>query len=295
MTNGKVFAILINYAGLEDTLGCVESLKKQTYPNLEIIVVDNASPDGSGEILKEKLRDCCTVLLETENLGFSHGNNVGIRYALAHGADSLLFINNDTVQDPELVQKLYSAHNETTVTVPKTYYYSDPNVLWDTGSSASSWGRLYNRGLGEIDKGQYEREKNVDLFTGHCVLMHRNCIELAGMWDESYFMYVEDTEYALRLKSKGVAIRYVPDAKLWHKVSRSSGGNSNPKVVYYMIRNRLYLFKQHSVPRKWKIRNAAWILLNLVRYYVLGKEPFKYTLRAVQDYARNIKGRAMDI
>jgi len=130
-----IAAIMINYATADDTVDCAKSLLAQTYPNLQIIVVDNCSPDGSGERLCEELQEFCHVILSKENNGFSAGNNIGIDAALQFGAEYLLFINNDTVQDSNMVMNLYLESSRGTISVPKTYYYSDKNILWDVGSS----------------------------------------------------------------------------------------------------------------------------------------------------------------
>ena len=287
----KIAAITINYATPSDTLDCVYSLRQQTYPNLEIIVVDNNSPDGSGIQLKKELNNICTVILSNDNNGFSAGNNIGIDYAISQGARWLLFINNDTILEPNMIQTLYDAVSINTIVIPKTYYYSDKNILWDTGGMFAKNGRLKNRGINEQDCGQYNVQEEVSLFTGHCLLMPVECVEQAGKWDESFFMYIEDTEYSLRVKEHGFHIVYVPQAILWHKVSRSSGGTQNPFTVYYAIRNRLYLRKQYKCPTSFTIYLYMWIIFCVARQYIFRKSSFEYTTRALHDYRHSIKGK----
>lgn len=287
----KIAVITINYATAENTIECVKSLQQQTYPALDIIVVDNASPDNSGKMLKKELEGICTVLLSKENLGFSYGNNLGLDYAVQHGAEYLLFINNDTVQDKDMVMNLYTACGKDTIVVPKTYYYAEPNVLWDVGGAISPLGRIYNRGIGETDAGQYDKPETVMLFTGHCLLMPVECVHRAGKWDERYFMYVEDTEYSMRLKEHGFHILYVPKAKLWHKVSGTSGGNANPKVMYYSIRNRLMALHDRKFPIICRLYAWLWIFWCEFRYRVRGCNAFCYASRAVKDYRRGVVGK----
>lgn len=287
----KIAAITINYAAAEDTIECIKSLQKQTYPALDIIVVDNASPDNSGKMLKKELEGICTVLLSKENLGFSYGNNLGVDYAVQHGAEYLLFINNDTVQDKDMVMKLYTACDKDTIVVPKTYYYAEPNVLWDVGGAISPLGRIYNRGIDETDVGQYDKVETIDLFTGHCLLMPVECVCRAGKWDERYFMYIEDTEYSMRLKRHGFQIVYTPEAILWHKVSRSSGGNTNPRVIYYAVRNRLMVLHDEKFSQVCRIYTWLWIFWCQFQYCVCKKKVFCYASRAVKDYRRGVVGK----
>lgn len=287
----KIAVIIINYATPSDTIACVESLQRQTYSNIEIIVIDNNSPDCSCKDLSNKLKGKCHVIELDRNLGFSGANNLGIDYALKHDAVKLLFLNSDTILDTKLIESLEAVCDPMTVAVPKTYYYNDKNLLWDTGSMVTYWGRLYNRGINEFDHGQYKEKQEVPLFTGHCLLIHKKTIEDFGKWEESYFMYVEDTEYSLRMAQHGVKVVYTPDAILWHKVGQSSGGNKNPKVIYYTVRNRLYLFKENPVPLRWKFRNICWIASLVIRCYVFRKKEFALILRAVKDYRSGVRGK----
>lgn len=287
----KVCAILINYRTPQMTVECVNNLLNQFYTNLEIIVVDNHSEDDSISILSNISNARCHIIETKENLGFSAGNNIGLKYAFEMGADKVLFINNDTESDPSLVNFLAEKCDEETITIPKTYYYDDKTLLWDTGFIISPFGRFYNRGIRERDKGQYDKEEEVPLFSGHCLMVDRKVIEKGGGWNESYFMYHEDTEYAYRLRKAGNRILYIPSAKLWHKVGLSGGGSKSPIMMYYVIRNRLYFLKQFECPILWKMRNNMWILSLIIRYKLMGQEQFKYAIRAVKDYRENRMGK----
>lgn len=291
MSMDKVAVILINYRGYQDTSECVESLLNQTYRNFRVYIIDNCSGDGSAEKLQTDYADRCTVYRSEVNGGFSFGNNVGIRLARQDGCNKFLFLNNDTIADENLIAEMRILCNKNTAVTAKTYYYSNPDILWDTGAAITATGRWINRGIDEKDVGQYDAAEEVDSFTGHCVMVDGETIDMVGMWDESFFMYTEDTEYALRMKEHGIAIRYAPRAKLWHKVSRSSGGNSNPRVIYYTVRNRSYVLNMRQSRPMWRIRNTVWVAWLLFKQKVLRDESCKYVDRAISDYLHNVRGK----
>lgn len=127
----KVFAVLINYETAIYTRECIESLVQSKQCDLEIIVVDNStSAEGYAQLQKEIAPYAVTLIKAPENLGFSNGNNIGIQYALAHGADYILMLNNDTVIDENMIAELLQKADNKTVTVPKMYYHANPTVLF---------------------------------------------------------------------------------------------------------------------------------------------------------------------
>ena len=291
MDKEKICVVLINYRTPQMTVECVNNLLKQTYDNLSIIVVDNHSEDGSINVLRKIESSRCYVIEAKDNLGFSAGNNIGLEFALEIGAEKILFINNDTESDPNLVRLLAEKCDKETISIPKTYYFDDKTLLWDTGFDVSPSGKFFNRGIGQRDNGQFDKEENVPLFSGHCLMIDKETIAEVGNWNESYFMYHEDTEYAYRLRRAGKKIRYVPNAKLWHKVGISGGGNKSPYMMYYVIRNRLYYLNQFNCPILWKIRNSLWILSLMIRYRLMGQEQYKYANKAVNDYLKKRMGK----
>ncbi len=291
MNMDKVAVILINYRGYQDTSECVDCLMKQTYRNFMVYIIDNFSDDGSAEKLKKNYANICTIFCSKVNGGFSYGNNVGIKLARQDGCNKFLFLNNDTIADENLIEEMRVLCDKNTAVTAKTYYYSNPDILWDTGAAITRMGRWINRGINEKDIGQYDAVEEVDSFTGHCVMLDEETIDAVGMWDESFFMYAEDTEYALRMKEHGISIRYTPKAKLWHKVSRSSGGNTNPLVIYYAVRNRKYVLLMHKSRFMWRIRNDAWVAYLLFKQKVLKDESCKYVDKAIYDYLHHVRGK----
>ncbi|HUV45510.1 MAG TPA: glycosyltransferase family 2 protein [Dehalococcoidia bacterium] len=264
MNYPKVSIIILNWNGLEDTIECLESLKKISYPNYEVIVVDNGSKGNDAQVLEEKFGDYIHLIKNDKNYGYAEGNNIGIRYALSNSQpDYVLLLNNDTVVDPEfLTEMIKVAETNTAIGIvgPKLYYYDNPNQL------QSLWGKIDLRKgqvseipkmvaekfkSVELDKGQYNQIREVDSIKGCCFLIKKRTLEDIGLLDKSYFSFWEETDYCLRATKKNYKTVYVPNAKAWHK-----GAQSEKKVPglsrYYMTRNRFKFMKKHAT--KWQYR-----------------------------------------
>lgn len=242
----QVTIILLNWNGLNDTLDCLESLGQLDYQNYEAVVVDNGSVDGSVLVIRERFPGV-TIIENGENLGYAGGNNVGLRYAMAQGADYALLLNNDTVVDPAFLRILVdAAEAEPTVGIagPTIYYHDRPDVIWSAGG-AIDWQQGSTRmvGLDERDKGQFGRvPAAVDFVTGCALLVRMKAVQEAGELDERFFMYYEETEWCVRIARAGYRIMHVPQARIWHKISPGAQADS-PLVHYYMTRNRLLFLK----------------------------------------------------
>jgi len=238
--------IVLNWNGLSDTLDCLTSLQGLDYPNYGVIVVDNGSVDGSVEAIQAQFP--AVTLIETgENLGYTGGNNAGLRYTLARGADYVLLLNNDTEVAPDSVSRLVDAAEadpSVGVAGPTIYYYDRPDVIWSAGG-AIDWrqGWTHMVGLDESDIGQLGHEpREVDFVTGCALLIKKAVLERVGLLDDRFFAYYEETEWCVRIARAGYRIIHVPQAKIWHKISPGAQSDS-PVVHYYMTRNRLLFLK----------------------------------------------------
>lgn len=246
MTTPHVTIVILNWNGLSDTLACLESLQRLDYPDYEIVVVDNGSTDGSVPVIRERF-PVVTMLENAENWGYAGGNNVGLRHAMAQGADYALLLNNDTVVDPAFLGILVNAAEaEPAVGIagPTIYYYEQPDIIWSAGG-AIDWRRGSTRmvGLDERDEGQFGAEpRPVDFVTGCAMLVRRAVLERVGLLDERFFAYYEETEWCVRVRRAGYKIVHVPLARIWHKISPAAQADS-PLVHYYMTRNRLLFLK----------------------------------------------------
>lgn len=236
----KIGIVMVNYNGLKFQNDCLKTLYNQEYQNFEVVVVDSNSHDDSIKKLRENYPQV-HVICENENVGVAVGNNIGIKYCLQNDAEYILLLNNDTELDPMLLSNLINKASPKCIVVPKIYFYSPNNWIW-FGGGYLDWNKAsgYHIGLKEIDKGQFDEEKDISYSPTCCMLIHKDVFNKIGLIDENTFMYYDDTDFCVRLLDNGYRIRYVPSAYLWHKVSSSSGGMSNRIGVYYNNRNQLY-------------------------------------------------------
>ena len=235
-----VHIVIVNYKGWQDTLECLGTLRTLNYPRYEIVIVDNASPDESVQRIRAAYPDV-TLLEAGANLGFAGGNNVGIRYALDHDADFIWLLNNDTYVVPDSLIELLKCFTSpaTGITASKMYYASEPNKLWFAGAGIHwPWGIAYHIGQDEDDHGQYDQVRELEAANGASMLVSRAVFERAGLFDERYFLYFEETDLCFRARKAGFTILFAPRSRIWHKVS-SSVGASSPVYLYYHTRNHI--------------------------------------------------------
>lgn len=243
----SVWCIVLAYNGVDLTLECLRSLAVQDYPNLHVLVLDNASTDGTPEIVRSQA-PAVEVLEAGENLGYAGGNNLGMRHALARGADLLFLVNNDTRLDPHCVSALVQEVQRSPqcgAVGPMVYTWDN----WETISSAGgeiAWkaADAINVGAGEVDQGQYPA-RTVDFVNGCGIMVTRWATEVAGLIDERFFMYWEETDWCLRIQAAGLVVRFQPTAKMQHAAPLTWQSQS-PATLYYMGRNRLLFFMRHT-------------------------------------------------
>lgn len=255
MSNPKVSIIILNWNGWQDTLECLDSLAKITYPNYEVIIIDNNSTNDSVEKIKNWMKDKKSavdhkLIINNHNAGFAGGNNPGIEYAVKNKSDYILLLNNDTVVNPKFLEKLVKAGESDKnfgIVGPKIYYETDKKRIWFGGGYFSWLSGGHHQEFNKIDdNSQDEAIKEIDFMTGCCFLIKREIIEKIGLMNKDFFLYYEDVEWSLRAGKYGYKIIYAPGSHIWHKVSRSVKPEINPLVYYYHIRNILLLSKLHA-------------------------------------------------
>lgn len=297
----RIAVILVNYNGRQYNTACIEScLEQQGDHEIKIIIVDNASQDDSMQILETCYGEndrIETVLLE-DNYGFSYANNIGIRRAGEWEADYVLLLNNDTEAEEDMIAQLVmcAGRHPDSVIAPKIYYSDCRNILWSAGGAVSPLVRKVRHiGLDQEDRGQFDEEKQVGFATGCCLLIPRSVIKKAGLLDERFFLYYEDTEYSFRLQGMRIPIYYCPAAKLYHKVSASSKGADSPLCAYYIARNWLLCNRMHLGRRYplFAVYYAANRLACCGLWFFKGKkELIRATGRGIRDYRKKRFGRS---
>ena len=244
----QVWAVVLNYQGREVIADCLQSLRQQDYPNLHILVVDNASTDGSDKIAANIKG--IELIRNESNLLFAGGNNVGIRKAYESDADYVVLINNDTTSDPGLISELVKAleaDSNAGIAGPRIFYYERPVIIWSAGGTidfAKGWVR--HRGIRQKDDGQFDEIAEVDYVTGCCLMFSRDVFQAIGGLDESFPMYFEDTDFCTRARKAGFKVLYVPVAKMWHKISFSSGGEFSWRKISRRMKAGWKFFRRHS-------------------------------------------------
>ena len=245
--------IVVNWNNASDTLACIDSLRDIQYPAFDIIVVDNGSHDGSAEKIQAAADDI-TLIRNERNLGFAVGNNVGIQHALQKGADAVLLLNNDTTVDPEILNAFVSAldtHPDAGFLTAKIYYFDDPNRIWmGLPHWKSDSCSFEHDGLDALDEhGAFENIEDVSYACGCALFSTADTLARVGLMEPKFFCYFEEVDWCFRAAREGLKSYFVPGAKVWHKVSATSGGKQAPIVRYFRTRNRL-LFAQRNLSGK---------------------------------------------
>jgi GT2 family glycosyltransferase len=191
------------------------------------------------------------IIKNEKNYGFAEGNNIGMRFAFKNlNSDYILLLNNDTVVDKDFLNYMVETgekDEEIGILGPKIYYYNDSQRIWCIGGKIDwKFARGLHIGTNEVDRGQYSEIKEFDYISGSAFLIKRDIIDKVGFMDKKFFLYFEESDWALRASGRGYKSVYVPKAKVWHKVSKSGGGITKPVGLYYITRNRWLFMKKWS-------------------------------------------------
>ena len=236
-----------------DTIECINSLKRLDYSKFHILYIDNGSREEEFRKVATAFEDIHIIRM-AENVGMARGFNAGIAHALAQGAEYVFMINNDTIVDRGLLRRLADAGERDvnpTVLVPKIYYYDDRDVIWSAGSRFRSFppAIVIRKGTGP-DDGRFDEQTELSFTTTCALAFPRRTLESVGLLDANFFFFCEDYDYCLRAREAGVTIRFVPDAKMWHKVSKSTrAGSKNPFFWHTYGRSEAIFCRKHRKHR----------------------------------------------
>ncbi|MCJ7804571.1 glycosyltransferase family 2 protein [Patescibacteria group bacterium] len=288
----KIDIVILHFNNQKLTDNCLESVKKLAVLDfkLETIIVNN-NPQEEIDSLKKKYPEF--IFLETKkNMGFTGGNNLGIKKALENKADFVFLLNNDTLLDKNLLGELLKAlktDKKIGILSPKIYFApgyefhkgrylkkDQGKVIWYAGGLLD-WQNIIasHQGVDEVDHGQYNQIIPVDFTSGCGMLVKKEVFGKVGFFDERYFLYWEDVDFCQRAKRAAYKIIFVPSAKVWHANAGSSevGGKLHD---YYMTRNRMFFaFKYTSLKMKFAlIRESLKILFKGSPWQKLGIRDF---------------------
>jgi GT2 family glycosyltransferase len=246
---------MLNWNSYDYNAECIVSLKKSTVPFSKIVVVDNASADGSIEKLVARFEkdDQVQFIRNPDNYGFARGMNIGIRHALGQGASGVFLINNDTIVDPSCLGSLLSGLAGVPcagMAGPTILFHSKPEKIWQSGGYFNKLRAGVVIPYKGKDVGTISPEiKEVTFLTGCALLIKRDVFDLAGFLDTDYFFYGEDVDFALRALSKNVKLIYVPEARVWHKIEDVATDRTSSHVLYHLARSTALIIRKHfSLP-----------------------------------------------
>jgi len=269
MLTPNLAVIILNWNGLKDTLECLETIVNSHTPNFHLIIylVDNGSTDGSPQAFVTKYPHV-HLITSPRNLGYSGGNNLGIREALADGADFIVLLNNDTTVTSDTFSILLeqSIKHQFDLASPKIYFYPGREfhlhqyhkhergrIIWFAGGRID-WDNVlvHHLGVNEYDHGQYDQVGSTEFATGCCLLIKRHVFEKIGFLDPVYKAYFEDNDLCQRALRKGLKLGYVGNTHMWHKNASASGGSGSPAQTKLVDRSRL-IFGLRYAPFRAKL------------------------------------------
>lgn len=246
-------AVVLNYNGKDLTLQALESVRRLSYPSFDVVVVDNGSTDGSPEAVAAAFPDVELVRTE-ENLGPAGGYNLGMVWAMERGYDYLLILNNDVEVHPEMLTELVRvAESDPAIGCvgPKTYFFSDRRRLASAGGVIRFKESVTReRGQGALDRGQYDRDQEVAYVNGCGMLIRREAIEAAGLWDPVFFLSVEDADWCMRARRRGFRCHFAHRAILYHMVSDTTGVYT-PSKNFQTGRSSAVFVRRYAGPWQW--------------------------------------------
>ncbi|MBE0646847.1 MAG: glycosyltransferase family 2 protein [Bacteroidales bacterium] len=279
----SIISIHFNHADV--TCKMLESLTKVSYPNLEVIVIDNGSTQDSS-IIPESFPDI-TFIKSGENLGFAGANNLGI--CMSKGK-YILLLNNDTVVTPDFLEPLVSKmESDATIGAvsPKIRFFFKPKIIQFAGLTNINPYTVRSKGYGygEEDKGQFDQDQVSAYAHGAAMMVSREVIEKVGLMSIAFFLYYEELDWGFRIRQAGYKIYYVHNSLIYHLESVSTGAQS-PFKIYYMNRSRI-LYMRRNVKGPKSIIPILFLLFitipkNLCIYLFKGRiDLFRAYSRAV--------------
>jgi len=281
-----VSIITVNFDHPEVTCEMLESLRHISYPNIEVIVVDNASPRDNPDVIKERFPEIIFIK-SAVNLGFAGGNNLGIRQAKGK---YVLFINNDTEVEPDFLEPLVAkceSDPQIGGVSPKIRFFHTPNTLQYTGQAPINnyTIRSHGYGHGAIDTCQFDKDTLTYFVHGAAMLIPMQVIQEVGMMAEIYFLYYEELDWGARIRKAGYQLWYVHNSLIMHKESISTG-KATPFKTYYMNRSRIIYLRRNTFGPVFIVAFLFQVFIsipkNLLFYLIKGQmDHFKSYVNAI--------------
>jgi GT2 family glycosyltransferase len=278
--------IVLNYNAGELLLNCIDSLKKSTYRNIEILVVDNISSDDSHTKCKKQFPDI-RLIQNRKNLGYCGGNNVGIKEAKG---EFIVILNPDTIVKENWLDEIFNAFNEfgDGLYQPKIISLNESNIIQSTGNMIHTFGFGFARDKGRKIIEKKEEIEKIGYASGTCLFTTKKVLEKVGLLDEFLFLYHDDLDLGWRAAQIGIDSYYVPKSKIFHAESYSLKWSA--KKFYWLERNRKYCLKTHYSKDTYKKMSFSLMLVDLsVWLFYISKGFLNAKIRAELDILKNKK------
>ena len=281
-----VSVIVLNYNAGELLVNCINSLKKSSHTNLEIIIVDNISSDNSQKKCKEKFPEI-KLIQNNKNLGYCGGNNVGIKEAKG---EFIIILNPDTIVQANCINELISAYNKfgEGLYQPKILSLNEENIIQSTGNMLHVFGFGFARDKGNKVENKVEEIEKIGYASGTCLFTSREVINKVGLLDEFLFLYHDDLDLGWRAAQIGINSYYVPKSKIFHVESYSLKWSS--KKFYWLERNRKYCLLTHYSKETYeKMRFSLMLVDFFVWMFYFSKGFLGVKIKAELDIKKNKK------
>lgn len=280
MGGAKTLIVILHFGSLEDTLACLDSLRRSVVSPFDAFVVNNGPDRDVESILKTEYPGIIyrNAGLET---GFAAGNNIGLRFSLEHGYDYSLLLNNDMIAEQDFLQpltRLLDQNPTIAMAGPAIYYNNNKERLWSCGGWMNRWSGAI---AGESSLDHLDGEQpDVDYLPGACILVRNDLLGKIGLMPEEYFLGMEEADWAIRTRRAGFRVVACPQSVVLHKVGISS--RLTPELIYNGFRNRfLFLHRQFLIPVNWFL--TACVLVSGLQKHSLNR---RLCWRAFKDHCR---------
>lgn len=240
----KVGIVILNYKLKKETERAIGSVFRSDYKNISVILVDNDSKDSVEDLIKVYPK--IYFIQAGQNLGFSGGNNLGIKKALSMDCKFVFLLNPDAWVEKKAISSLVSVFKNDNVGIagPKVYFADGKTILYAGGIFDKKNVLGSHRGVDTVDRNQFNNLEETDYVSGGAMMVKDQVFETIGLLDESYFLYYEDLDFCFRAVKAGFKIMYVPKSIAYHESGKSTGIGS-PLQDYYITRNRMFFAKKH--------------------------------------------------
>lgn len=289
MNKPLVSVIIVNWNGRDFIEDCIRSLLNVSYPNFEVLFIDNASTDGSADLVEKKY-PVVKVIRNKKNLGYAEGHDIGLRKAKGK---AILLLNTDTIVEKNLLDSLIGvlfSDNSIGAVQPKIVMYPQKDLIDSIGMFFLMNGSLYHYGREKNeDLQKYNRQIEIFSAKGVCIMLKREVLDTVGFFDKDYFAYFEETDLCMRIWLAGYKVMYVPNSTVFHIGGASSKRLNWSFILFHSYKNGICTYiKNLSLPYLLRVVPVMIVLYQGVFLLHLLKFEFSNALAIQQAIFWNI-------